>query len=47
MKSSTDSAINRFLRLHSFEFLIFGIMFLLLAICLATIPLIADDNNSS
>ena len=37
----TGGTVDRFLRLHSFELLIFVIMFVLLALCLATAPLIS------
>ena len=37
------SAVSRALRLHAFELLIFAILFVLLALCLAAAPLISDD----
>jgi hypothetical protein len=37
------SDTSRFLRLHSFEFLIFVILFILLAMCLAAAPLVTKD----
>lgn len=40
---ASGGAVSRFLRLHSFELLIFVIMFILLALCLAVAPLISDD----
>lgn len=38
------SSTSRFLRLHAFELLIFVIMFILLAMCLATAPLITEED---
>ena len=40
---ASGGAISRSLRLHAFELLIFVIMFVLLALCLAAAPLISDD----
>jgi hypothetical protein len=36
---------DRFLRLHSFELLIFVILFVLLALCLASVPLISESSQ--
>jgi len=42
-----NGTIDRFLRLHSFELLIFVIMFVLLALCLAAAPLIAVPSSEA
>jgi len=42
-----SGVVGRFLRLHAFELLIFGIMFILLAICLAAAPLVTETGGDS
>jgi hypothetical protein len=39
------SEVSRFLRLHSFELLIFAVMAVLLAICLASAPLLMPQGG--
>jgi hypothetical protein len=44
--TSRGGAIDRFLRLHAFELLIFVVLFILLALCLAVAPLITNDASA-
>jgi hypothetical protein len=44
--TTRGGAIDRFLRLHAFELLIFVVLFTLLALCLAVAPLITNDVSA-
>ena len=43
--TARSGAIDRFLRLHAFELLIFAVLFVLLALCLAVAPLITNEAH--
>ena len=43
---AAGGVVARLLRLHDFELLIFAILFVLLALCLAVAPLISEDAVS-
>jgi hypothetical protein len=44
--SDTPTNISRFLRLHTFEIIIFIVLGLLMALCLTVAPLISNDVRS-
>jgi len=44
--TARGGAFDRFLRLHAFELLIFVVLFILLALCLAVAPLITNDPEA-